>query len=71
MNIFNVKEGKEKVKGEEGVAVRIQMGWDGMEITGGGGLVLRTALVKGRRKRLQDEDAKELFLTLCLKGRSF
>jgi hypothetical protein len=57
------------VKGEEGVAVRTQMGWDGNY--GGRGLVLRTALVKGRRKRLQDEDAKELFLTLCLKGRSF
>jgi hypothetical protein len=33
-----------------------------------GKLVLHTTLVKERRKRLQDEDAKELqvFLTLCL-----
>jgi hypothetical protein len=44
------------------------MGWDGMEMTGE--LVLRKTLVKERRKRLQHEDAKELFLTLCLKGRS-
>jgi len=38
--------------------------WDGIEMKGE--LVLRTTLVKERRKRLQDEDAKELFLTLCL-----
>ena len=35
-----------------------------------GELVLRTTRVKERRKGVQDEDAKELFLTLCLSGRS-
>jgi hypothetical protein len=37
---------------------------------GGGDLVLHTTRVKERSKRLQDEDAKELFLTLCVNGRS-
>jgi len=62
VNIFSVKERK-----EERMVVRTHK-WNRMEMTGE--LVLRTTLVKERRKRLQDEDAKELFLTLCLKGLS-
>jgi len=52
VNVFNIDEWEEEVKGEEGIVISsvTQMGWEGND----GELVLRATRVKETRKGVQD-----------------